>query len=515
MSEQESKAGRGIKKRVMSNQQIAQEYGKLPPQAVDFEEAVLGALMIEQEAINEVIDVLHAESFYKETHQKIFAAIAFLFEKAESIDILTVKHQLQKEGNLELIGGSAYLSKLTNRIASAADVEYHARVIAQKYIQRELIRISTETIKKSFDESSDVFDLLDSAEQNLFEVAKGNIRKSHSDMTTLIKQAKDHIKKASEKGDGVNGVPSGFRDLDALTSGWQSSELLILAARPGMGKTAFVLSMARNMAVDHKLPVAIFSLEMSAIQMVMRLVSSETGLNAEKLKKGNLQPHEWEQLNAKVQSLSEAPLFIDDTPGLSVFELRAKARRLKQQHDIQIIVIDYLQLMNAGGKDGGNRQEEISIISRSLKIIAKELEIPVIALSQLSRAVETRAGDKRPMLSDLRESGAIEQDADMVMFIYRPEYYDITEDESGNSLRGIGEIIVAKHRNGALKNIPLRFIGEQAKFMDLESSELEAFDPSAGMRAAREDDDDDDDFGNSNTMTFGSKMNNMGNDLPF
>lgn len=514
MSDYNPSADKKIRKRTAVTPQLSQEFGKLPPQAVDFEEAVLGALMIEQDAINQVIDVLNPASFYKEAHQNIFGAILTLFQKSEPIDILTVKNQLKKEGDLEVVGGAVYLSKLTNKIASAADVEYHARIIAQKYIQRELIRISTDTIKQSYDDSTDVFELLDKSEQDLFNVAKGNIRKSHSDMASLIKEAKDKIKMSADKGDGVNGIPSGFRDLDALTSGWQPSELLILAARPGMGKTAFVLSMARNMAVDMKIPVAIFSLEMSALQMVMRLIASETGLESDKLKKGKLQPHEWEQLNSKVQTLSDAPLFIDDTPGLSVFELRAKARRLKQQHDIQIIVIDYLQLMNAGGKDGGNRQEEISIISRSLKIIAKELSIPVIALSQLSRAVETRGGDKRPMLSDLRESGAIEQDADMVMFIYRPEYYEITEDENGNSLRGIGEIIVAKHRNGALKNIPLRFIGSQAKFMDLDNQEV--FNASAGMKGSRGGEDDDDDDDNSpQTMTFGSKINNMGDDLPF
>ena len=323
-------------------------------------------------------------------------------------------------------------------------------------------------------------------------------------MTSLIQQAKDQIKKAGEKGDGVNGVPSGFAELDKLTSGWQASELLILAARPGMGKTAFVLSMARNMAVDKKIPVAIFSLEMSAIQMVMRLVASETGLNSDKLKKGNLVQHEWEQLNSKISALSEAPLYIDDTPGLSVFELRAKARRLKSQKDIQMIIIDYLQLMSAGGKDGGNRQEEISIISRSLKVIAKELQIPVIALSQLSRAVETRGGDKRPMLSDLRESGAIEQDADMVMFIYRPDYYDITEDENGNSLRGITEIIVAKHRNGALKNVSLKFIPEQAKFVDLNHGDFNSYQSPSG------DDSDDQRY-----MIRPSKMNDIDTDMPF
>lgn len=493
----------------VSHAQIAMEHGKLPPQALDLEEAVLGALMIEKDALTTVIDILQPESFYKEAHQKIYTAIQQLFKKSEPVDLLTVKNQLKLNAHLDEVGGAYYISKLTNEVASAANIEFHARIISQKYIQRELIRISTETITDAYDETSDVFDLLDKAEQDLFSVAQGNIRKSFDAMPSLIQQAKDQIKKAGEKGDGVNGVPSGFASLDKLTSGWQPSELLILAARPGMGKTAFVLSMARNIAVDRKLPIAIFSLEMSSIQMVMRLVASETGLTSDKLKKGNLAQHEWEQLNAKVSTLSEAPLYIDDTPGLSVFELRAKARRLKAQFDIQMIVIDYLQLMHAGGKDGGNRQEEISIISRSLKVLAKELQIPVIALSQLSRAVETRGGDKRPQLSDLRESGAIEQDADMVMFIYRPEYYQITEDEAGNSLKGISEIIVAKHRNGALENVPLRFVPEQAKFVDLDQNEFNNFSSDSNDSNGSSDE--------PRTVTMSSRMNEFvdGEDLPF
>jgi replicative DNA helicase len=501
-----------IKPQVSAN--IPDFGGKLPPQALDFEEAVLGAMLIESDAIDSVNEILRPESFYKDSHQKIFVAIKELYDQNEPVDILTVKNKLQKHGNLEVVGGAAYLAKLTNKIASAADIEYHARVISEKFIQRELIKMSSDIIKGSYDETSDVFQLLDKAEQNLFDVSQGNVRKSHSTMLDLIQLAKEQIKTAADKGDGVNGVPSGFRDLDKLTSGWQPSELLILAARPGMGKTAFVLSMARNMAVDRKIPVAIFSLEMSAIQMVMRLVASETGLDSEKLKKGKLMPHEWEQLNAKVTTLSESPLYIDDTPGLSVFELRSKARQLCKKHGIKIIIIDYLQLMNAGGKDGGNRQEEISIISRSLKVIAKELSIPVIALSQLSRAVETRGGDKRPMLSDLRESGAIEQDADMVMFIYRPEYYGITEGEGGINLKGIGEIIVAKHRNGELRNIPLRFIADQVKFTDLESSEVFQSTSNPSFNNNGENEDDEDDF-HPRSMTFPSKFNNHPDDLPF
>ncbi len=505
--------GAGSKKarrtRKITNEQLIAEHGKIPPQALDYEEAVLGAIMVEKDALTEVIDILKPESFYKDAHQKIYGAIQGLFQRSEPIDLLTVKTALEKEGNLEMVGGPAYIAQLTSRIASAANIEEHSRVIAQKYIQRELIRISSEIIKDSFDETSDVFDILDSAEQKLFQVAQGNIRKSHDTMASLIIAAKEQIKKAGESGDGLNGVPTGFTRLDKLTSGFKGSELLILAARPAMGKTALVLSMARNIIIDYKMPVAVFSLEMSALQMVMRMVANESGLEQEKLKKGNLAQHEWEQLNAKVAALSEAPLYIDDTPGLSVFELRAKARRLKAQHDIQMIVIDYLQLMNAGGKDGGNRQEEISIISRSLKIIAKELDVPVIALSQLSRAVETRGGDKRPQLSDLRESGAIEQDADMVMFIYRPEYYEITEDAEGNSTIGLTEIIVAKHRNGALENVPLRFQGKYGRFVDWEQDGFSDFGsaPPSG---------DSEDFNAHTTVIKGSRMNDMPtDDLPF
>jgi replicative DNA helicase len=445
-------------------------YGKLPPQAVDLEEAVLGALMLEKDALTAIIDILTPQSFYKESHQKIYEAITRLFQKSEPVDILTVTHELKSSGDLEIVGGPFFITQLTNRVASAANIEFHARIIMQKHIQRELIRISTQTISDAFEDTSDVFDLLDRAEKNLFEIAEGNIRKNYENMTELIGKAVKQIEAAGAQDGGVTGVPSGFTELDRVTSGWQRSDLIILAARPGMGKTAFVLSLARNAAVQFGKPIALFSLEMSSVQLVNRLISSETELPAEKLKKGNLAQHEWEQLHAKIGKLTEAPIYIDDTPALSIFELRAKCRRLKAQRDIQMIIIDYLQLMTAGGgeKNGGNREQEISSISRALKSIAKELNVPIIALSQLSRAVEQRGGDKRPQLSDLRESGAIEQDADMVMFIYRPEYYQLTEDAEGNSLMGVAQIIIAKHRNGSLKDVSLRFIDKLAKFTDLE-----------------------------------------------
>ncbi|MTG97999.1 MULTISPECIES: replicative DNA helicase [Myroides] len=451
---------------------IALEKGKLPPQAIDLEEAVLGAMMIDKKGIDEVIDILQPEAFYKEAHKYIFEAIDQLFVSNQPIDLLTVSTQLRTNGKLDLVGGDYYLVGLTQRITSSAHIEFHSRIILQKFIQRSLIRISNEIIEDAYDETSDVFDLLDKAEAKLYEVTQGNIKKSSETAQSLVAQAKKRIEEISTK-EGLSGIPTGFHKLDDLTSGWQPSDLIIIAARPGMGKTAFVLSMARNIAIDSGAGVAFFSLEMSSVQLITRLISSETGLSSEKLRTGKLETHEWEQLNVKVKDLERAPLYIDDTPSLSIFDLRAKARRLASQHGIKLIIIDYLQLMTAGGnqKGGGNREQEISTISRNLKALAKELDIPVIALSQLSRAVETRGTSKRPLLSDLRESGAIEQDADIVSFIYRPEYYKIDEwdDELGGSTTGQGEFIVAKHRNGGLDNIRLKFLGHFGKFDNLDS----------------------------------------------
>ncbi len=471
------------------SQVISLEKGKLPPQALDLEEVVLGAMMIDKKGVDEVIDILHPDVFYKESHQHIFEAIFKLFENSEPVDLLTVSAQLKKEGNLEVVGGEFYLIQLTQKVSSSAHIEFHARIILQKYIQRSLIKISNEIIEESYDEATDVFDLLDNAESKLYEVTQGNIKRSSETAQNLVIQAKKRIEEIANK-EGLSGVPSGFTQLDKLTSGWQPSDLIIVAARPGMGKTALTLSMARNMAVEHNIPVAFFSCEMSSVQLITRLISSETGLSSEKLRTGNLEQHEWEQLNVKVKDLEKAPLFIDDTPSLSIFDLRAKARRLKSQHDIQLIVIDYLQLMTAGGSQkGGNREQEISTISRNLKALAKELNIPVIALSQLSRAVETRGGSKRPLLSDLRESGAIEQDADIVSFIYRPEYYKIDEwdDEERSPTAGQGEFIVAKHRNGGLDEIRLKFVGHLGRFENLETFDS-PFEFHSRMNAAANDD---------------------------
>jgi len=427
-------------------------------------------MMIDKKGIDDVIDILHPEAFYKESNQRIYKAIMVLFETSQPVDLLTVSNQLKTQGDLDFVGGDFYLINLTQKVSSSAHIEYHARIILQKYIQRRLITISNEIIQESYDETVDVFDLLDNAESKLFEVTQGNLKKSSEVAQSLVTQALQKIEDISNQ-EGMSGVQSGFTKIDDITSGWQPSDLIIIAARPGMGKTAFVMSMAKNIAINFNKGVAIFSLEMSSVQLITRMISSETNLPSEKLRRGNLLAHEWEQLNVKVKDLSKAPIFIDDTPSLSIFDLRAKARRLVSQHDIKIIIIDYLQLMTSGTSNKtGNREQEISTISRNLKALAKELEVPVIALSQLSRAVETRGGSKRPLLSDLRESGAIEQDADIVSFIYRPEYYKLTEwdDEERSNCEGQAEFIIAKHRNGGLDSIRLKFTGHLAQFSNLE-----------------------------------------------
>ena len=447
------------------------QQGRIPPQALELEEAVLGAMLIDKKGVDEVIDILQPDAFYKTAHQKIFEAIFQLFQDSQPVDLLTVSSELRKKGKLETVGGEFYLVQLSQRVASSAHIEFHARIILQKFIQRSLIKISNEIIESSYKESTDVFDLLDEAESKLYDITQGNIKKSSESAQSLVIEAKKRIEEISKR-DGLSGVSTGFEKLDKLTSGWQPSDLIIIAARPGMGKTALTLSMARNIAVTKQIPVAFFSLEMSSVQLITRLISAETGLSSEKLRTGKLADHEWQQLNVKVTDLEKAPLFIDDTPSLSIFDLRAKSRRLSSQHGIKLIVVDYLQLMTAGtSTKSGNREQEISTISRNLKALAKELNIPVIALSQLSRAVETRGGTKRPMLSDLRESGAIEQDADIVSFIYRPEYYNIDEwdDDERSPSEGQAELIVAKHRNGGLDNIRLKFIGHLGKFEDLDS----------------------------------------------
>jgi replicative DNA helicase len=482
------------------------EYGRIPPQAVDLEEAVLGAIMLEKDAVIAVLDILKPESFYKEAHQKMYRAIIDLSTREEPIDILTVTEELKKKELLVEVGGALYITQLTSRIASAAHLEYHARIVAQKYIQRELIRVASEIQSRAYDDSYDVDELLDFSEAQLFEIAEGNIKKETAKLNQLIKDAIHEIEEASKREDALSGVPSGFTKLDRLTSGWQRSDLIIIAARPSMGKTAFVLSMARNMAVEHKRAVAIFSLEMSSLQLVNRLIVAETELPSDRIRNGRLEQYEWEQLEYRIKGLIEAPVFIDDTPAISIYEIRAKCRRLKNLYDIQVIIIDYLQLMSGPGDSKGNREQEVSTISRALKGIAKELNVPIIALSQLNRSVELRSGNKRPQLSDLRESGAIEQDADIVCFIHRPEKYGLDVDDDGNSTKGIAEIIVAKHRNGAIGNVTLRFREEFAKF-----SELEEISPVFGEGPGKMNED----FKKGRDNSFDIGQNSGFEDQPF
>jgi replicative DNA helicase len=463
----------GKQNRNNTNDMSSFVFGKVPPQASDLEEAVLGALMIDKDALPAVLDILRAESFYSDAHQAIYKAVLELFRNSKPIDLLTVTEEMRKMGTIDLLtSGPYYLVELTGRVGSAANIEYHARIIAQKHIQREMIRVSTGIIREAYEDTTDVFDLMDKAEQSLFAITETNLSRSFEGMNTLASKLLKQIELLSQKEDGLTGVPTGFTELDRLTAGWQKSDLIIIAARPSMGKTAFTLSLARNAAMDFNKGVAFFSLEMSNLQLVQRLISMESEIPSSKLRNGQLEPHEWQQLHAAIERMSKAPIYIDDTPGINIFELRAKCRRLKAQHDIQLIMIDYLQLMSGGSDSSksGNREQEISQISRALKGLAKELNVPVIALSQLSRAVETRGGSKKPQLSDLRESGAIEQDADIVGFIYRPEYYQIMEDENGNSTKGMADILINKHRNGALGEVRLRFIGEFSKFADPEDA---------------------------------------------
>ncbi len=463
----EDKNTRKRTRKPLLNEQVF-EHGKIPPQALDLEEAVLGAMMLENDRLAEVIEILKPEVFYKENHQIIFLAIQRLFGQNEPVDILTVTEELRKSGELDIAGGPYFITMLTNRVASTANIEFHSRIILQKFIQRELIRVSSEIIKDAYEDTTDVFDLLDKAENGLFAISEGSIGKSYMDMQSIISEAIKEIAAGRNQQGKLRGVGSGFTELDRITSGWQKSDLIIIASRPGMGKTAFALTMARNAAIDFKKPVAVFSLEMSSIQLVTRLMSSETEIAQDKLRKGAMEDHEWAQLNARITSLIDAPLFIDDTAALSIFDLRAKCRRLKAHHDVQLIIVDYLQLMQGNQDTRGNREQEISSISRALKSLAKELNVPVIALSQLSRASEKREKAAKPILSDLRESGSIEQDADMVMFIYRPEYYKIDVDENGDSMSGVADVIIAKNRNGPLKDVRIRFVAKYAKFVDAE-----------------------------------------------
>lgn len=442
--------------------------GKIPPNAVDFERLIIGACLIDKKGLDHSVDLLTPEIFYDPRHQEIFRAIFHLFNSGHPVDLMTVIQELKRTEKLALAGGDHYIIELTMGVSSSAHIEYHARVILEKYILRSLINISANVIDEVYKESVDVFELLDKAEQGFFEITNGTIKKGFDTANSLVREAIEKIKSLKDK-EGLSGIPSGFRDIDKETGGWQPSDLIIIAARPAMGKTAFILSMARNITVQNQIPMALFSLEMASVQLITRMIASETGISSEKLRKGQMSDEEWQRLFSNVSELENAPLYIDETPALSIFDFRAKCRRLVMQHGVKIIMVDYLQLMtaNSGGKGAGNREQEIATISRSLKAIAKELNVPVIALSQLSRTVETRP-NKRPQLSDLRESGAIEQDADIVSFIYRPEYYKIETWEDDTPSAGQAELIIAKHRNGAVTDVRLSFHSSIAKFADLD-----------------------------------------------
>ena len=467
--------------------QIVTDLGRQQPQAVDFEEVVIGACLIEQEAFGQIVDILKPKSFYETKHRLIFEAIQSLSAENKPIDILTVTEQMRVNGTLDEAGGPYYIAE----VVSSAHIEYHAKIIAQKALARELITYASRIQEDAFTEGQDIDELMQTAEGKLFELSKSNIKKDFVQIDPVLNEAYKMIEEAAHNTDGISGISSGFYQLDEITNGWQRSDLIIIAARPAMGKTAFVLSMAKNIAIDSRVPVAMFSLEMSNVQLVNRLLVNVCEIPSEKLRSGQLAPYEWQQLSVKMQALYGAPLYVDDTPSLSVFELRTKARRLVREHGVQLILIDYLQLMNASGMSYNSRQEEVSTISRNLKALAKELNIPIIALSQLNRGVENRIAGAateeqkdthRPQLADLRESGAIEQDADMVCMIHRPEYYGIMKDTHNRSLKGIAEIIIAKHRNGKTGDVKLRFVGEFARFANMtDEVPMPGEDPQSGL----------------------------------
>ena len=487
-------------------------YGKIPPQSKELEEAVLGAIMLEKAAFDTVVELLKPECFYVDAHQRIYKAMQGLAAKNSPIDLLTVVEELRSREELDIIGGPYFVTKLTNFVVSSANIETHCRIVLQKFIQRELIRISGEIIGDAYEDSTDVFDLLDDAETKLFEITNNHLRQNYNSIDKVLVKTIERIEDMRNRQEDVTGVPSGFTSLDRITYGWQKSDLVILAARPSVGKTAFALNLARNAALHptKPTPVAFFSLEMSAGQLVQRILSAESEIWLEKIARGKMEDHEMQQLYKKgIQRLSTAPIFIDDSAALNIFELRAKCRRLVQKHKVGLVVIDYLQLMSGTGENrNSNREQEISTISRNLKGLAKELDIPIVALSQLSREVEKRKeGNKMPQLSDLRESGAIEQDADLVMFLYRPEYYEMNTNEFGDSTKGETHVRIAKHRNGTLETIKLKALLHIQKFMDSDDGPGMPSMPSGGGNWKPISDNE----GPKLYIQKGSKMN----DLPF
>ncbi|RQO31083.1 replicative DNA helicase [Taibaiella sp. KBW10] len=483
-------------------------YGKVPPQAREIEEAVLGAILLEKDKLSDVMEILpKPECFYVNAHQVIYSAIQRLQDKKSEIDLLTVMEELRRTDELELIGGAYQLTKITQSVVTSSHVISHARVVMQKYIQRELIRIGGEIVSDSFEDKTDVFELMDKAEQDLFDIGNSYLKKDSESIKDILVRTLDEIEEARKNKDDLTGVPTGFPSLDEITGGWQKTDLIILAARPSVGKTAFALNLAVNAALNAKpMGVAVFSLEMGNTQLVKRLLSMVTEVKLESISRGKMEDYEMVQLTERMDKLVKAPLFLDDQAGLNIFELRAKCRRLKVKHDIQLVIIDYLQLMHGtNDSKNGNREQEISKISRELKGLAKELNIPIIALSQLSRAVETRSSEKGkiPQLSDLRESGAIEQDADMVMFIYRPEYHGVNSDENGETVKGETHINIAKHRNGRLDSVKLKAELEYQRFVELPSEN----DWGGGGHQSFSGLANTDDFGNSGVYTQGGPDN--------
>ena len=454
-----------------SGRQMLEKSGRVPPQASDVEQSVLGAMLIEKTAIPKAVEILAADAFYQTKHELIYSAILSLFERGNPVDLITLNEELKRRGQLEEIGGAYYLTELTTRVDTAANIEYHARIIAEKSLMRKMIETMTGLIGKAYDPSTDAFELLDDSEREIFHISDSQLRKPATSLNDILKGTLANLESVHGQEGGITGVPTGFTRLDDMTGGWQKTDLIIIAARPSMGKTAFSLAMARNAALhpEHAVGVAIFSLEMGSHQLAQRLLTSEARVDAQSARTGRLRDEDWPNLARAAGKLSAAPIYIDDTPSLGVLELRAKCRRLKAEHDIGLVIVDYLQLMHGSASARSNREQEIAQISRSLKGLAKELDLPVIALSQLSRAVESRGGDKRPQLSDLRESGSIEQDADVVAFIYRAERYGITVDENGQSTEGMGEIIIGKQRNGPIGSVQLAFVNQYARFENLTS----------------------------------------------
>ncbi len=483
-----------------AQQPLDLSYGHVMPQAPEIEKAVLGAMMIDKDAYLEVCNLLRPESFYEPRNQMVYDAILQLSRDESPVDVLTVTNMLGKMGKLDEVGGPGYIAELSSRVATSANIEYHANVVAEKFLSRQMIEYVNVIGKKAFDETYDIRDVMQEAEETLLELSMKNMKKDYSALGPVVDRAVKAVEEAYANNGSFTGIPSGLYKLDDITCGWQKSDLVIIAGRPAMGKTAFALSVAKNIAVDQKRPIAFFSLEMSDVQLANRLMSNACEIDGKKLLSGQLDREDWKRLDRTLSVLTDAPLFVDDTEGLSVMELRTKARRLQREHHIELIMIDYLQLMTASGMRYNSRQEEVSLISRSLKGLAKELNIPVLALSQLNRGVESREGaeGKRPQLSDLRESGAIEQDADMVIFLHRPEYYHILMSEDGfTDYRGKAEVIVSKHRKGATGIVTMDFMGEYTRFANPEDRKLGNSSPRDGGEVRD------------------SAVNGENNDLPF